>query len=74
MLVTRSPTIILLGPLWYPSSESEHSSGGGEKAQSAVGPTALEAVGRVESPQQIPEFVLGNSLGSPVAPIRVPHI
>lgn len=35
--------------------------GRGGIAQSAVHPTALEAVGRVESPHQVPEFALGRS-------------
>lgn len=45
--------------------------GGGERAQSAVCLTLLEAVGRVESPHCVPEFVLGSSPGWPVAPVRV---
>lgn len=48
--------------------------GGGERAQSAVGPIALEAEGRVESPHQVPEFALGRSPGWPIAPVRVSDI
>lgn len=48
--------------------------GRGERAQSAVISTALEAVGRVESPHWVPEFSLGSSPDCPVAPVRVSDI
>lgn len=48
--------------------------GGGERAQSAVCPTVLEAAGSMESPHQVPEFALGSFPIWPVAPVRVSAI
>lgn len=48
--------------------------GGGERAQSAVYPTALEAAGKMESPHWVPEFALGSSAGWLVAPVKVSDI
>lgn len=48
--------------------------GGRVRVQSAIVPIALEAVGRVESSHQVPEFALGSSAGWPAAPVRVSDI
>lgn len=40
----------------------------GKRAQSAIGPTTLAAVRKVESPHQVPEFALGSSQAGLIIP------